>query len=133
MERALDSAGYDVDAAAARARSQSQTRGRTLTRNDADDNDGDAMDVDSSDPRQAIAKAKARARSQAATNRLEDGLGDDTQREKADRLKKLSQKKMNRMARQGEADRHTPASLPKHLVCFYIAFSFFHFFHVCVY
>lgn len=128
MERALDSAGYDVDAASARARSQSQPRGRTTTRNDMEDNDGDAMEVDTSDPRQAIAKAKARARSQASTNRLEDGLADDTQREKADRLKKLSQKKMNRMARQGEADRHTTASLPKHLVRFIIPSSFSIFF-----
>lgn len=123
MERALDSAGYDVDAASARARSQSQTRGRPLTRDaDMGGNDGDAMDVDTSDPHQAIAKAKARARSQPATNRLEDGLADAGAREKADRLKKLSQKKMNRMARQGEADRHTTASLPKHLVC---SFSLF--------
>ena len=128
MERALDSAGYDVDAASARARSQSQPRGRSTARNDMEDHDDDAMDVDTSDPRQAIAKAKARARSQASTNRLEDGLADDTQREKADRLKKLSQKKMNRMARQGEADRHTTASLPKHLVRFIALFFFFFFF-----
>lgn len=122
MEEALDSAGYDIDAVSSRARSQSQhTRGRPLTR-DADDNgagddgdDGDAMDVDSHDPRKAIAKAKARARSQAPTNRLEDGVANPIQRTKADRLKKLGQKKMNRMARQGEADRHTTASLPKHL------------------
>ena len=122
MEEALDSAGYDIDAVSSRARSQSQhTRGRPLTR-DADDNgagddgdDGDAMDVDNHDPRKAIAKAKARARSQAPTNRLEDGVANPIQRTKADRLKKLGQKKMNRMARQGEADRHTTASLPKHL------------------
>ena len=133
MERALDSAGYDVDAASARARSQSQPRGRSTTRNDVEDNDGDAMDVDTSDPHQAIAKAKARARSQARPNRLEDGLADDAQREKADRLKKLSQKKMNRMARQGEADRHTTASLPKHLVRFMppsFLFSFISCMHV---
>ena len=120
MEEALDSAGYDVDAVSARARSQSQTRGRPLTR-DTNDQDDDAMDVDTSDPRQAIAKAKTRARSQAATNRLEDGLADPMQRNMADRLKKLSQKKMNRMARQGEADRHTTASLPKHLVCCFLS------------
>ena len=59
MERALDSAGYDVDAASARARSQSQPRGRSTARNDMEDHDDDAMDVDTSDPRQAIAKAKA--------------------------------------------------------------------------
>ncbi|EAU38183.1 nucleolar GTP-binding protein 1 [Aspergillus terreus NIH2624] len=114
MEEALEEAGYDVDAAAARARAQSQTRGRTLTRPDNADND-DAMDVDMSDPRQAIAKAKGRARSQAATNRLLDGVTNDTARTQAERLKKLGQKKMNRMARAGEADRHTTASLPKHL------------------
>ena len=114
MEAALDSAGYDVDAASTRARSQSQPRGRTATRDEPDD---DAMDIDSADPRQAIAKAKGRARSQANTNRLVDGVADTTQRTKAERLAKLGQKKMNRMARQGEADRHQTVSLPKHLVC----------------
>lgn len=117
MEAALDEAGYDTAAAAARAREQSQApRGRTTTRSEIDD--GDAMDIDStSNPREAIARAKSRARSQAATNRLTDGVQDETARSKAERLAKLSQKKMNRMARQGEADRHTTASLPKHLVC----------------
>ncbi|KAL2012497.1 hypothetical protein VTN00DRAFT_22 [Thermoascus crustaceus] len=115
MEAALDEAGYDTAAAAARAREQSQApRGRTTTRSEIDD--GDAMDIDStSNPREAIARAKSRARSQAATNRLTDGVQDETARSKAERLAKLSQKKMNRMARQGEADRHTTASLPKHL------------------
>jgi nucleolar GTP-binding protein len=116
MEQALDAAGYDVDAAASRARSQSQARGRTTTRSEIDT--GDAMEIDGSDPRQAIARAKSRARSQAATNRLVDGVTDTTSRSKAERLLKLGQKKMNRMARAGEADRHTTASLPKHLVRF---------------
>lgn len=111
MERGLDSAGYDVDAAGSRARSQSQVRGRPLTRDDAGGDD--AMDLD--DPRQAIARAKSRARSTAATDRRNDGVADDTNRDKAERLFKLGQKKMNRMARAGEADRHTTASLPKHL------------------
>ncbi|KAI9934796.1 Nucleolar GTP-binding protein 1 [Aspergillus wentii] len=112
MEDALHEAGYDVDAASARARSQSQARGRPTTRDvDMDD----AMDVDPSDPRQAIAKAKGRARSQAATDRRNDGVTDAAARDKAERLAKLGQKKMNRMARAGEADRHTTASLPKHL------------------
>ena len=111
LERGLDAAGYDVDAAGDRARSQSQARGRTTTRSEPGD---DAMDLD--DPHQAIARAKSRARSQAATDRRNDGVTDDTAREKAERLHKLGQKKMNRMARAGEADRHTTASLPKHLV-----------------
>lgn len=111
LERGLDSAGYDVDAAGDRARSQSVVRGRPLSRPDAGADD--AMDLD--DPKQAIARAKSRARSQAATDRRNDGVTDEMARTKADRLFKLGQKKMNRMARQGEADRHTTASLPKHL------------------
>ncbi|KAL4777889.1 P-loop containing nucleoside triphosphate hydrolase protein [Aspergillus nidulans var. acristatus] len=114
MEQGLDAAGYDPEAAVSRVRSQSQVRGRTTTRSDVDD--GDAMDIDPSDPRQAIARAKGRARSQAATNRLQDGVTDETARSKAERLAKLGQKKMNRMARQGEADRHQTVSLTKHLV-----------------
>ncbi|KAL4797022.1 P-loop containing nucleoside triphosphate hydrolase protein [Aspergillus venezuelensis] len=113
MEQGLDAAGYDADAAVSRVRSQSQHRGRPLTRGNED---ADAMDVDMNDPRQAIARAKGRARSQAATNRLQDGVQDETARSKAERLAKLSQKKMNRMARQGEADRHQTVSLTKHLV-----------------
>lgn len=114
MQKALDEAGYDADAVAAHAQDP-PTRGRTLTREA--DNDPDAMDIDStSNPREAIARAKSRARSQAATNRLTDGVPDATARTKAERLQKLAQKKMNRMARQGEADRHQTASLPKHLV-----------------
>ncbi|KAJ5974436.1 hypothetical protein N7481_011646 [Penicillium waksmanii] len=111
MERALDSAGYDVDAAGSRARSQSQSRGRTLTRND--DHEDDAMDID--DPHKAIARAKSRARSQPATDRRLDGVTSATNKEKAERMFKLGQKGMNRMARAGEADRHTTAALPKHL------------------
>ncbi|KAJ5784914.1 Nucleolar GTP-binding protein 1 [Penicillium pulvis] len=111
LEHGLDSAGYDVNAAGDRARSQSVVRGRPLSRPDAGADD--AMDLD--DPKQAIARAKSRARSQAATDRRNDGVTDEVARTKADRLFKLGQKKMNRMARQGEADRHTTASLPKHL------------------
>ncbi|CBF70681.1 hypothetical protein AN5865.2 [Aspergillus nidulans FGSC A4] len=114
MEQGLDAAGYDPEAAVSRVRSQSQVRGRTTTRSEVED--GDAMDIDPSDPRQAIARAKGRARSQAATNRLQDGVTDETARSKAERLAKLGQKKMNRMARQGEADRHQTVSLTKHLV-----------------
>lgn len=118
MEAALSEAGYDVDAASATARAQSQTRGRTTTRDEDVDMD-DAMDIDSTDPHQAIKRAKSRARSQPATNRQLDGLPQQNgeARSKADRLTKLSQKQRNRMARRGEADRHTTASKPKHLVC----------------
>lgn len=120
MEEHLDSIGIDPSAPSARAREQSH--GRSATRSEADlgddDDDDDAMDIDSTeDARQrALQRAKSRARSRAPTNRLQDGVTDKTSRTKADRLKKLGQKQMNLMARQGEADRHTSAAMPKHLV-----------------
>ena len=115
MTRGLDSAGYDINAASSRARNQSQARGRTTTREPTAD--ADAMDVDDN-PHKALARAKSRARSTPATDRRHDGVTSFTNRDKAERMAKLGQKKMNRMARAGEADRHTTASLAKHLVCY---------------
>ena len=112
MEAHLDSLGLDTSSLAARARSQS--RGRPTMRSSTDA--GDMMDIDASgDPREAaLLRAKSRARSQS--NRREDGVTSLGARSKADKLAKLGQQKMNRMARQGEADRHTSSAMPKHLV-----------------
>ncbi|KAK7733562.1 Nucleolar GTP-binding protein 1 [Botryosphaeria dothidea] len=113
MEAHLESLGHDTTSLASRARSQS--RGRSLARGRSEGGDsGDAMDVDKPQP-SAIERAKSRARSQS-TNRRDDGVTNEAARSKAERLAKLGQKKMNRMARQGEADRHTAASLNKHLL-----------------
>ncbi|KAL1594367.1 Nucleolar GTP-binding protein 1 [Paraconiothyrium brasiliense] len=111
MESHLESLGYDTSKVAERARSQS--RGRSLARGRSEGVDGDAMEIDT--PKAALERAKSRARSQS-TNRRTDGVTDEASRTKAERLAKLSQKKMNRMARQGEADRHQTGSLVKHLV-----------------
>ncbi|KAF2271492.1 nucleolar GTP-binding protein-like protein [Westerdykella ornata] len=110
MESHLESLGYDTSKVSARARSQS--RGRSLARGRSEGVDGDAMEIDT--PKAALERAKSRARS-ASTNRRTDGVTDETARSKAERLAKLAQKKMNRMARQGEADRHQTGSLTKHL------------------
>ncbi len=117
MEQSLANAGYDTSALAARARSQSRPRGRSAATTPAGDDDGDAMDVDAT-PKQRLSRSisVARQRSQSAVNRREDGVTDEAARTKAEKLAKLGQKKMNRMARQGEADRHTTASLPKWLI-----------------
>jgi nucleolar GTP-binding protein len=116
MEKGLENAGYDTTAISARARSQSRARGRTSTAG-TPAADGDAMDVDLT-PRQRLSRSLsvARQRSQSTVNRREDGVTDEVARTKAEKLAKLGQKKMNRMARQGEADRHTTASIPKWLV-----------------
>ena len=110
MEDKLDQLGFDTKAISARARSQS--RGRATLRSRAGTED--AMDVDTPESARDALMAKSRARSQS--NRRENGVTSLTARNKAERLAKLGQKKMNRMARQGEADRHIPAAKPKHLV-----------------
>lgn len=111
MESHLESLGYDTSKVSERARSQS--RGRSLARARSEAADGDAMDIDT--PKAALARALSRGRSQS-TNRRTDGVTNEESRSNAERLAKLSQKKMNRMARQGEADRHQTGSLIKHLV-----------------
>ncbi|KAI9761071.1 MAG: Nucleolar GTP-binding protein 1 [Chaenotheca gracillima] len=111
METHLDSLGLDPSAASTRARSQS--RGRAAARSDVDM--GDAMDVDDGGNPRALAVSKMRSRVRSQSNRRDDGVTDVASRAKAEKLMKLGQKKMNRMARQGEADRHTTAALPKHL------------------
>ena len=112
----LDQLGIDATEVEARGRAMApDSRGRSLTRSRAGTEVSDAMEVDKT-PRERL-RSKSRARSQApATDRLHDGITDDKARTKAERTAKVAQRKMNRMARQGEADRHTPASLPKHLV-----------------
>lgn len=115
MEDSLDKLGFDTTTISARARSQS--RGRTALRSRTGTEDADAMDVDTPMSNVDALRAKSRARSQS--NRRDDGVTNEAARSKAERLNKLGQKKMNRMARQGEADRHTTAALPKHLVRFF--------------
>lgn len=120
FEDALDSLGVDTTEITERAFAKSRPRGRSLSRSRLGTEDPDAMDVDgrSATPRDRL-RSKSRARSMSrlpATNRLEDGVQDEGTRTKAERIAKLNQKRMNRMARQGEGDRHTTASLIKHLV-----------------
>jgi nucleolar GTP-binding protein len=120
LEDHLDQLGVDTESIGLRGRSEvRESRGRSVTRSRAGTADPDAMDVDN-----ASTTAKQRLRSQShvrdrsvmATNRREDGIPDELMRTKAERASKLGQRKMNRMARQGEADRHVAAAMPKHLV-----------------
>ena len=116
MEDHLDSLGFDTTNISARARAQSRGRSTVRSRTATED----VMDLDTPTSESAL-RAKSRARSQS--NRREDGVTDVVARSKAERLSKLGQKKMNRMARQGEADRHTTSALPKHLVSFSCCFG----------
>ncbi|KAH0544325.1 Nucleolar GTP-binding protein 1 [Glutinoglossum americanum] len=113
MKSHLKSLGLNTASTSARARSQS--RGRKMVSIHSN-REGNAMDMDSplGSPPEAPLRAEGRTRSQS--NRREDGVTATGARSKAEKLAKLGQKRMNRMARQGEADRHTTAALPKHLV-----------------
>ncbi|KAI0489755.1 P-loop containing nucleoside triphosphate hydrolase protein [Xylaria cf. heliscus] len=113
LEDSLDQLGVDTEELQLRDRSQTTSRGRSMTRSRLGTEDSNAMDVDQT-PRERL-RSKSRARSQPATNRREDGVVDVTTRTKAEKQAKLAQRKMNRNARQGEADRHATASLAKHL------------------
>ena len=112
LEDHLDRLGYDTTAVTARARSQS--RGRLVSRSRAGTED--AMDIDT--PGASGINPRDRSRMRSQSNRREDGVTSVGAASKAERLQKLGQKRMNRMARQGEADRHTSSALPKHLVSF---------------
>ena len=118
MESHLESLGYDTSKVVERAAAQAEARGRSLARSRSEAPGADAMDIDT--PKSALERAKSRGRSQS-TNRRTDGVTDEVAASKAEKLAKLSQKKMNRMARQGEADRHQTGSLIKHLVSHFIA------------
>ncbi|KAK5138118.1 Nucleolar GTP-binding protein 1 [Meristemomyces frigidus] len=116
LESGLQKAGYDTSVITARARSLSrQSRGRTSRADTEGEEGGEGMDVDAA-PSDRLRRSLSVARTRSQSNRRDDGVTDETARTKAERLMKLGQKKMNRMARQGEGDRHTTASMPKWLV-----------------
>ena len=110
MEDKLDELGYDTRAIATRIREQSRGRSRPGSRAAT----ADAMDVDVQETPKEALLVKARLRSQS--NRRENGITSMTARAQGERMAKLAQRKINRMARQGEADRHIPATRQKHLV-----------------
>jgi nucleolar GTP-binding protein len=119
LEDHLDQLGVDTESIGLRGRSEvRETRGRSVTRSRAGTTDPDAMDVDNAPTAKQRLRSQShvRDRSVMATNRREDGVTDELMRTKAERVAKLGQRKMNRMARQGEADRHVAAAMPKHLV-----------------
>ncbi|KAH6635482.1 P-loop containing nucleoside triphosphate hydrolase protein [Chaetomium sp. MPI-SDFR-AT-0129] len=118
LEDHLDQLGVDTESIGLRARAEVQpTRGRSLARSRTGTVDPDAMDMDHtpSAKERLRSRSRVRDRSVMASNRRDDGVTEETARTKAERQAKLGQRKMNRMARQGEADRHIGATMPKHL------------------
>jgi nucleolar GTP-binding protein len=120
FEDALDQLGVDTTDIAERAREKSRGRGRSRSRMGTEDPDSMDVDGQTRTPRERL-RSMSRPASRAPTaSRRDDGVTDDALRSKAERIAKLNQKRMNRMARQGEGDRHTTASITKHLVSLHI-------------
>lgn len=81
-------------------------------------NEGKALSgVDILKKNQGIKTSRLSKKKQAVnqSDRLNDGLADGALRSQAERLAKIQRRERNRMARQGEGDRHSTAALPKHL------------------
>ena len=116
LEDALDQLGVDTTNLADRAQPK-ERRGRSMSRSRKGTEDADAMDVDATPRDRLRSKSRARSMSRApTTSRRDDGVTDEAARTMAEKLMRLNQKRMNRMARAGEADRHETASIAKHLV-----------------
>ncbi|KAJ1333306.1 nucleolar GTP-binding protein [Microdochium nivale] len=116
LEDALDVLGVDTHDLGLRARNlEGSSRGRSMSRSRLGTEDTAMMDVDMTPQQRLRSKSRPRDRSVMASNRRDDGVKDEEVKEKVDRQAKLSQRKMNRMARQGEGDRHIGTTMPKHL------------------
>lgn len=118
LDDALDILGMDTTTFMPKVKEDADRRGRRPTRSRAATEDPDAMQVDPT-PRERI-RSMSRM---PMVNRREDGVQTAAGRTKAERIAKLNQKMRNRDARQGEGDRHTTASLSKHLVSLSLAVS----------
>ncbi|ANB11960.1 Nog1p [Sugiyamaella lignohabitans] len=102
METHFDNIGVDASAVSTRARALA-ARAETATGQDVVMNQQEGPVIDT-----------ARIPKRDQSDRRYDGVG-ASKRSKAERLAKLDQRDRNRAARAGEGDRHTTASIPKHL------------------
>ena len=118
FEDHLKSMGIDEETAARagasateRARSRSRV-GRKRTRDD--------MSVDSDDDGEGAVGKRTRSRSHSRSHsqappRSEQGIKSTRQKIVAEGLKRVAQRKPNRMGRASESDRHITTKMPKHL------------------
>ena len=125
MKESLGAMGIDPSLAIARARDRSvaregRKRARSLTRGgDADMDDAEGMDMDDGDkPR----KHSSKSRSVSVARRVDRadkspgaGLKNDEARMRGQKMADKAQRKMNKKAKIGEADRTIITKMPKHL------------------
>lgn len=103
MEEHMYSLGHDTSSLKSRVKGSSGSK--------------DISGVDILKRNQGIQAAKLNKKKAPVnqSDRLNDGLADGAMRSQAERLAKIQRRERNRMARQGEGDRHSTASIPKHL------------------
>jgi nucleolar GTP-binding protein len=127
MDAHLEELGFDEDTGARkRARALSASRGRSLERKadkaKADksvDAEGDAMDVDGRPVKRARSSSRARDASVSRDVRA-NAYSSPAQKAEAQKIAKKKVNKLMRVkgkhtAKKGEADRHIPNLMPKHL------------------
>jgi nucleolar GTP-binding protein len=131
-EAKLEKMGIDPTTFRERAVARGRTKRRRGAVGDAEENmedyaqPGEGMEVDDEESGRTIKKVRlasrsrslvavARSRSGSRVPRNEAGQKDQKTVNAAERLRKKSQRKANRAARAGEADRHVPDLKPKHL------------------
>ena len=120
MKESLGAMGIDTTLAVARARSASavregRKRSRSLAGNGGDE-DMDAMDADGEDkPRTHSSKSRSVSVARRTSKSKGAGLKDETEVMRAQKMADKAQRKMNKRAKTGEADRVIITKMPKHL------------------
>lgn len=118
MEASLGPMGIDTSAAIARARSESRGRKRERSRSVA--RKGEDEEMEDGTPKKRVHSSKSRSMSRGrslslAAPRDGSGLKDVTMRNKGIKMADKAQRRMNKMAKIGEADRVIQTKMPKHL------------------
>lgn len=122
MRKSLGSMGIDTAAAEARIRERSQSRGRKRSRSEAAAGDVDMADAEQQQqtPQKRVHSSKSRGMSRGRSASLaapapNSGLRDVSMSNKALQMADKAQRRMNKMAKIGEADRTIQTKMPKHL------------------
>lgn len=128
MRRKLGALGIDTSAAEARAREEGRGRKRTRSASAAAARRGGGGDEDMAEAGEQQQAAKKRVHSSKSRSMSRGralslappenagGLKDAVQRNKGIKMADRAQRRMNKMAKVGEADRHIPISRPKWLL-----------------
>lgn len=122
MRKQLGAMGIDVTAAVERIRGRSQSRAAPRKRGRSEDAGQEGGDVEMEDApeKKRVHSSKSRSMSRGralslASPKASSGIKDSTMRNKALKMADRSQRRMNKMAKAGEADRVIQNKMPKHL------------------